>query len=97
MPCAHKHRQGESAQGGEERDAVGMPAQQPFGNLDEPVHAARGLQYAGAGHGRDDDVDHVGWGRAGFHAEAEDKYGQANARDRTKGKAAIAGIHVESE
>ena len=79
-----EHRQEEGAEGCQESDAVGMLAQQPLSNLDEPVHTARSLHDTGTGYGSDDDVDNVGWRSAGLQSETEDKNGQAYARDGTE-------------
>ncbi len=83
VTCADEHRQEESAQRGEEGDAVGVLAQHLLGQLDQPVHTARGLHDAGAGDGGDDDVNHVGGRGAGFHTEAKHENCQADARDGT--------------
>ena len=70
-------RQEEGTDRSEERDAVRMPAEQLFGQLDQPVHTAGCLKYTGAGHCCDDDVDDVGWRIARLHAESEYQDGQA--------------------
>ena len=81
----HEHREEERTDGGEDGDVVRVLAQQALRNLDKPIHAARGLHNAGAGHGRDDDVDDVGRGLAGLQAETEHQDGKANSRDGAQG------------
>ena len=70
MAGTHEHREEERAERGENRDVVRMLAQQALRNLDKPIHAARCLQYARAGHRRDDDVDNVGRRLARLQAKA---------------------------
>ena len=79
MTSSDEHRQEERTQRSQERNAVRMLAQQPLGNLDEPVHAARGLHDTCAGDGGDDDVDDVGRRSTGFQAEAKYEQRQTNA------------------
>ena len=95
MTRSHQYGEKESAEGSEERDAVGMLAQHPFCNLDEPVHTARGLHHTSTGNGGDDDIDDACRGRTRLHAEAENKQGQTDARYGTKGQTAIARTHIE--
>ena len=89
MAGAHEHGEEEGADGGEDGDVVGVLAQEAFGYLDEPIHASRCLHDAGAGDGRDDDVDDVGRGLAGLQAETEHEYGEADSRDGAEREAAV--------
>lgn len=97
MAGAHENREEERAERSQNRDVVRMLAQQALRNLDQPIHAARCLQNACAGHRRDDDVDDVGRRLAGLQAEAEYEDGKADSRNGTKGKAPVTGTHVECE
>ena len=93
----HEHREEERAERGQNGDVVRVLAQQPLRNLDEPIHAARCLQYARAGHRRDDDVDDVGRRLARLQAETEYEDGKADSRNGAEGKAPVTRTHVEGE
>ena len=60
MARSHEDGEEEGGQRGEEGDALGVLAQQLFGNLDEPVHTSGGLHDACAGNGGYDDIDDIG-------------------------------------
>ena len=96
MTCTNKHRQEESGQRCEERDAVRMLAQHLFGQLDQPIHTARSLHDTRTGDGSNDDVNHVGGRCARFHTKAKHKDGQADARDGTQGKATVSRAEPQS-
>lgn len=63
---AYENREEERAERSENRDMVRVLAQQALRNLDQPIHAARCLQNACAGHRRDDDVNDIGRRFAGL-------------------------------
>lgn len=90
MAGADQHGQEKGDKGRHEGDAVGVFAQQLFRDLDHPVHAAGGLQNAGAGHGRDDDVNDLGGRCAGLQVKGEDQHGQADARNRAQRQRTVA-------
>ena len=75
MAGSYKHRQEESAERGQECDAVRMLAEHLFCNLNQPVHTARCLHDASTGYGGDDDVDYIRWWRTWFHAETKYEQG----------------------
>ena len=79
MARAHEYREEEGAERREEGYAVGMPAEQLLGQLDEPVHAARSLEHSGAGDGGHDYVDDVRGRGSRLHPEAEYEHGETDA------------------
>ena len=87
MPGSDEHREEEGAERGEEHYPARVAPQEALRELDEPVHAARCLQYARAGHGGDDDVDDLGRRRSGLHAETEHQNGKSDARYGAEGEA----------
>ena len=95
MACPHKHSEEERAEGCKEGYLSGMPAQQAFGNLYEPVHSARSMHHSRTRDGSNDDVDDIGRRIAGLEAETEDKYGKGNAGNGTQCQAAIARTYIE--
>ena len=95
MSCTDENRQEERTQRSEERDAVGVLTQQSLGNLDEPVHTARGLHDACTGDGSDDDVDDVGRGRTGFQTETEHQQCESDARDGAECQTAVTRTNPE--
>ena len=95
MAGSDEDGQEESAERGEEGDVLRVLAEHLLGDLDHPVHASGGLQDAGTGHCRDDDVDDVGGRGAGLQAETEDEDGETDAGNGAEGQAAVAGTHIE--
>ena len=93
----HEHREEERAERCENSDVVRVLSQEPLRNLDEPIHAARCLHDACAGHRRDDDVDDVGRGLARLHAEPEHENREADSGNRAEGETPVAGTHVKRE
>ncbi len=85
----------EGDQGTQEGDVLRVLAEHLLRKLDHPVHAAGGLQGAGAGDSCDDDIDNVRGRRSGREAKAEHENSQADAGNGPEGQGPVAGAYVK--
>ena len=76
---------------------VRMPAQQPFRNLDKPIHTAGSLQDSRASHGRNDDVNNIRWRLTRLHAKAKHQNGKADAGNGSERKAPVTRTYIKRQ
>ena len=91
----HEHREEERAERRQNGDVIRVLAQQPFRQLDQPIHTARRLQDTRTRDRRDNDVDNIGRGLSRLHAKTEHENRKADSRNRAERKAPVTRPHVK--